>query len=275
MEARTNLAGSPPEDVRAHMDHTWKGTVTIVQAETMVHPSTERYAIVCVCFHGRVAVSWCSGDEHTFDARTGLCIESSDGRMKGWRIAPYEMHRFNAVDAAKWLEAEKAGGMSVGNAVVENPLPRGARIFRDGKDVTGINALAVADDVESQAKHPHDQQDVQPVRSVLFIATCYPGGLFAIDATGVVYKAMHAIALERGIITKHDQCEYVTMEGALVGERFDTVISTDDWLMNILPREGAEAKWWKSQVLPRHRFGCATHFLHTFEVRRRPVPQDA
>lgn len=128
MEAKLKTAGSPPEDVQAHMGQTWKGEVTIVQVETMVNPSTERYACVSVCFHGRVAVCWCGDDEHTFDARTGLCIESSDGRMKGWRIAPREMHRFNAVDAAKWLEEQNLGGtdgMSFGNETpTASPTPQ-------------------------------------------------------------------------------------------------------------------------------------------------------
>lgn len=112
-EMNAGLGGERGEQARALMDKTWKGPVTLVQADTMVNPSTERYATVFVCFHGRVAVSWCAGDEHSFDARTGACIESSDGRMKGWRIAAWEMHRFNAMDAAKYLEAQETGGMSV------------------------------------------------------------------------------------------------------------------------------------------------------------------
>lgn len=120
MESKLDLAGGPSEKVRTLMDATWKGPVTIVQTNVMAHPSTERYATVFVCFHGRVATSWCTGDEHTFDARTGMCIESSDGRMKGWRIALWEMHRFNSVDAQKYLDAQEVGGMSAGYAPVLN-----------------------------------------------------------------------------------------------------------------------------------------------------------
>lgn len=36
---------------------------------------------------------WKHGDEHTFCRYTGRCLESSNGAMAGWMIAPHEMHR--------------------------------------------------------------------------------------------------------------------------------------------------------------------------------------
>lgn len=273
MEERAQVAGCPSEEVRALMDRGSHGPVVITQAETMVNPSTERYADVRVCFHGRVAVSWCSNDEHTFDARTGLCIESSDGRMKGWRIAPWEMYRFDAVDAQKYLADQKASGTDSKTALPKDRLREAVEDLRDLQRRFPLGEkLAVEIVHEDPVQEQVTKQDVQPVRSVLFIATCYPAGSFALDAIDVVHKVMHAIALERGIITAHDQCEYVSMGGVLVGKRFDAVISTDDWMESIIPRGGDEKRWWYSQVLSRRKLGAVLHFLSTTDVRQRPVP---
>lgn len=37
--------------------------------------------------------TWKHGDEHVFCRYTGRCLESSNGAMVGWMLAPHEMHR--------------------------------------------------------------------------------------------------------------------------------------------------------------------------------------
>lgn len=37
--------------------------------------------------------TWKHGDKHVFCRYTGRCLESSNGAMAGWMIAPHEMHR--------------------------------------------------------------------------------------------------------------------------------------------------------------------------------------
>lgn len=98
----------------------WHGRVSLVQDND--DPNVRgpvRYGITEALGTHDILVSWGPGPNparHAFDRDTGLCVESSDGAMGGWRIAPWEMHRFS-VAAAEARAAEKAElTMNIGTA---------------------------------------------------------------------------------------------------------------------------------------------------------------
>ena len=233
-------AGGPSEQVRALMDRTWKGRVTIVQAETLVNPSTERYATVFVCFHGRVATSWCSGDEHTFDARTGLCIESSDGRMKGWRIAPWEMFRFNMVDAQAYIEANKTNRMSIGDEPV----------------IAAAAAPSIADGVELS-----ELRDVRHASTLATTLVVVSGSFGTSESTDAATAIMHSAGLSRA------DCVIRSVGESCVGLRISSVVSTTD-ILDAWNRSSANEcwRWWRTEISARSIVATEYRFVSFGDV---------
>lgn len=260
---RNEAAGGASEKVRALMDAKERGPVTIIQAERMANPSTERYATSNIVFAGRVAVSWCSGDEHTFDARTGACIESSDGRMKGWRIAPWEMYRFNAVDAQKYLDAREAGGMSVGDAA-----HGGYRVMHEGKDVTGPLAIAAAvgggvelgeqKDIRQEARNTQSDKDKPAAGIVLVLVP----EIFSADEISAATASM----LKR--VGVSNECTHIVCYiGSRIppGFRFEVVVTTDD-AFGWFGSDNSTIKWWRQDVAPRRTPHSIVEFVSLHSV---------
>lgn len=86
----------------------WPGAVDVIYGDEQCSPSCTRYCVAIGNDGRTVMLGWKDSDRHTFSRDTGQCIESSDGSMKGWMIAPHEMHRYNAWAAVKYLKANDA-----------------------------------------------------------------------------------------------------------------------------------------------------------------------
>jgi hypothetical protein len=257
-------SGGPSEQVRALMDRTWKGPVTIVQSEVQVHPNTERYATVFVCFSGRVAVSWCSGDEHSFDARTGLCIESSDGRMKGWRIAPWEMHRFNMVDAQAYIDANRTNRMSTGSApVIAAAASMGGGVELNGQQDVLANPLWDLQKARESAR----------IRQVLVVVS---PALFSVRSTTEVVKdtgtpASNALLELAGVTTPEDMITVCQTGDSLLRKRIDVVITTDDFFGVTRDMDLQEAKWWTNSVRPRFSGAVRLMIVSSTQAVKRAI----
>lgn len=63
---------------------------------TLVKDKCERYATVTGLSTGDVLVDWPMGVHHLFPCDGGTCVQSEHGTMRGWRIHPDELPRFQA-----------------------------------------------------------------------------------------------------------------------------------------------------------------------------------
>lgn len=61
---------------------------------TLVHGERERYGTVYALATAHVVVNWREGGYNHFSREDGSCIESTNGIMRGWRIHPDELPRF-------------------------------------------------------------------------------------------------------------------------------------------------------------------------------------
>jgi hypothetical protein len=229
----------------------WAGIVEIVPRHVQSPPCITRYGTAFVRYDGRIAVNWCVGDsdEHLFDAKTGQCIESSDGRMRDWRIAPWEMHRYNAEDTRKYVAAVETGGMSVGTSSKEDQ----DFVARKAADVESTERKE-RKDIQANPLWNIERHDVPLHRRQVLVVVS--SGLFAGCSNTEVAKnagtpVTNALLELAAATTKDDEITVCQTGDSLIGRRVDLVITTDDLLSIMDSTESINAAWWKMVVLPR------------------------
>ena len=256
----------------------WQGPVDLVRADAQGTQCTTRYGTVFVVFDGRVAVSWCTSDEHSFDAQTGMCIESSDGRMKGWRIVPWEMHRFNAKDAEAYVKARGVsiawtadergpGRMTTGAAVAADTADElsahtaAEERFRAGAGRNDARAAGVTVTVDSnkiaEAVAAAKTSDERGVGRTLILLS----DIFTVHEG---HAAAIAIAKLDGRIANVWQDVMVDIHrigSSILGNRYDRIILMDDALSWIGDPNSLQGKWMHLHVQPRKTFNCTTTFV--------------
>ncbi len=99
---------------------TWPGRVTLIpDQENLAHDPAAvpaRYGEAFALGGDHVRIRWQSGRVHSFCRTSGRCLESEDGTMGGWMIAPHEMHRYNPKEAEREAATPTVGAAPAADA---------------------------------------------------------------------------------------------------------------------------------------------------------------
>lgn len=106
-------------EARAMLD-AWNGRVCIIPTNVDSELLGVRYANAVANNGESIVVTWEAGRDHRFCRSSGLCLASSDASMADWKIAPWEMHRYNPAIAEERASAMRQadGAKETANSMV-------------------------------------------------------------------------------------------------------------------------------------------------------------